>query len=305
MTKPLILLFGHENSPAGQLSDIAISRCDTVLELSKENQNAVILSTGAFGSHFNVTDFAHSTYLNAYLVKNGVEADRILQGTNSSNTLEDILCARKVIVDGQYGPILIVTSEYHVPRVSYILRQVFRSINFRLAEAKSPIHLLEIEQRKERLSFAWLKRNWVSPPIYELGSAFPNTVYEAANSDQKHYDTVSLAAVTGAVFVTGLVLQSGTEVGAFSNGITMHVFALLIILVLSVIYERCAASSRTARRSMRLTEIAFDVRGFSSSYDPNLLFRSLPSIQTAVRYLFVTLLAAHFVLTVVSGMDGT
>lgn len=289
MPRPLILLFGHENSPSGQLSEIAISRCDVALGLLYQHPNGVVLPTGAFGAHFNVTERMHSNYLADYLTAHGIAQGSILCGTSSSNTLEDCLCARKVVVDDEFSPIIAVTSEYHAPRVRFILDRVFRALPFSVEEALTPVALIDGERKKEARSFAWLKRNWVSPPLYEKGAKFPNVVYEASSHDQRHYDTVSLAAVTGAVVITGIVFQSAMTIAPPLKA-AIYLFGVLLDLLLLITYERCAATARTARRSMRLTEIAFESRGFSSSYEPLLIFRWLPSIQATVRYLFAALL---------------
>lgn len=290
MPQPLIILFGHENTSNGRLSDVAVSRCGVALEFLKAHPDAVVLPTGAFGAHFNVTERMHSKYLADYLTAHGVAKNRILCGTSSSNTLEDCLCARKVAVDNGYSPIIAVTSEYHAPRVSFILDHVFRAHDFSVEEAPTPAACIDVEKRKEARSFARLRRDWVSPPVYEKGAEFPEAIYEASANDQKHYDTVSLAAVTGAVVIEGIVFQSAMAVTSPFIKTAMYLFGALIVLLLLVIYERCAATARTARRSMRLIEFSFESRGFSSSYEPHLLFRWVPSIQAAVRYLFTALL---------------
>lgn len=297
MSRPLILLLGHENSENGELSAIAISRCATAYRLTQEHPTAAVLCTGSYGAHFNTTDRPHHLYLANHLASIGVEQERILHGTNSSNTLEDSLCARKEIVDGEYSPVYVVTSDYHHARVDFILSQVFRKIDFTICDATTPTQEIALEEHKESRSFAWLRKNWVSPPIYQSESVFPDSVYSASSDDQKHYDTVSLTAVTSAVIVSGLLLQPTIETAAAFANISKLLLGFIVDLVLLIIYERCAAAARVARRSMRLMEIAFDHRGFSSNYDPHLLFRSLPSIQTAVRYLFGVLLLIHVALT--------
>jgi len=296
MTKPLILLFGHENSPDGQLSDIAISRCKIALELLRAHPDGLVMPTGAFGTNFNVTDRAHSSYLTDYLLANNIAEDRILPGTNSSNTLEDILSARKVIADSEFSRVIAVTSEYHAPRVRFILDRIFRSIRFSIEEAPTPVALIDRERQKEARSFKRLRQDWVSPPIYEKGAAFPDAVYEASSHDQKHYDTISLAAVTGAVIVTGFLFQSAMTITWPSLKSAGYLSAIIMLNIFFwVIYERCAITARAARRSMRFTEIAFDSRGFSSNYDPRVLFRRLPSIQNTIRWLFSVVLVINII----------
>ncbi len=289
--QPLILLFGHKNFSQGQLSEVAISRCNVAIDLLAQHSNAIVLPTGAFGEHFNRTDRVHSSYLRNYLTNHGVEEGRVLLGTDSSNTLEDCLCARKLVLDNSYSSVIAVTSEYHSPRVRYIFDRIFRGIEFSIREANTPPEFIDNEKRKEKASFDRLKRNWVTPPLYKKDAPFPDTVYEATANDQRHYDTISLGAVTGAIVLSGIVLQTlMTATGTLPKAAIFCAVALIDFCLL-VIYERCSATARTARRSMRLTEIGFDVRGFSANYDPVQLFKRLPSIQTAVRYLFVIVIA--------------
>jgi len=301
-SQPLILLFGHENSSQGQLSEVANARCNVAIDLLAQHSNAIVLPTGAFGEHFNKTDRVHSSYLRNYLTNHGVKEGRVLLGTDSSNTLEDCLCARKLVMDNSYSSVIAVTSEYHSPRVRYIFDRIFRGIEFSVREANTPPEFIDNEKRKEKASFDWLKKNWVTPPLYEKNAPFPDVVYEATSNDQRHYDTVSLGAVTGAIVLSGIIFQTVmTATGTFPKAAILCAGALIDFCLL-VIYERCAASARTARRSMRLTEIGFGVRGFSASYNPVQLFKWLPSIQAAVRYLFavvITVLVTFGILSAV------
>ena len=76
----LLVLFGHENNMAGELSAVARSRCNAAIALFNTVPNATLLPTGAFGEHFNTGERMHAQYLPEHLVSKGVPRDKILQG---------------------------------------------------------------------------------------------------------------------------------------------------------------------------------------------------------------------------------
>lgn len=297
MPKTLIILFGHTNEP--DLSEIAISRCDKAIDLIKDYPDAVILPTGAFGHHFNTTDRSHSSHLSDYLLGHGIEKGRVLAGTNSSNTLEDCLCARKLIIDNSYSSVIAVTSDYHCPRVLYILNYVFSDIQFSIEPAVTPSSHICFETKEEAKRFNRLKREWVNLPLYKKNMQFPQALYEVAADEQKHYDTISLAVVSGATILGWVVLQAAISANDLLPNYAMLFTGALMIFLLFVVYERCAESARTARRYMRYTELGFDAHGYSAGYNPDQLFKKLPSIQVVVRFIFSILFVIPLFLTVI------
>ena len=286
----LILLLGHENTST-KLSIIASSRCDKAIALLNHTPNSVILPTGTFGK-FNEGVKPHASYLTDYLKAKGVAAERILPGTDSTNTFEDCLCARKVARDTGVLEVLVVTSDYHAGRVKLILQNVLRDIAVSVHEAATPDKCKPEEERKERESLKRLKADWITPPLYEAGK-FPNAVYEAAANDQRHYDGISLATVTAIVVVSAVPVFS---VVSFLDGCWNAVpfFSVALVdLALWAIYERASCTARTARRTVRAIEIGFGVRGFSANYEPERLFlRWFPTIKSSVRFLIALMLVA-------------
>jgi hypothetical protein len=293
--KSLILLFGHENTSTG-LSAVASSRCDTAIELLLRTPNSVILPTGTFGKFNKGGERPHASYLADYLLGKGVLDAQILPGTDSTNTFEDCLCARKVILDGGFSDVHVVTSDYHAPRVKVILGNVFRDIKFVAHEAPTPSECEAEERCKERKSRKQLAPNWITPPLYKVDAKFPEKIYDAAANDQRHYDTISLAVVTAIVVVSAFPFFSDSE--TFSGKWEAAVFfaAAFVIFALFTIYERAALTARTARRMLRVIEIGFGEYGFSANYDSKRLFpRYFPTIRIAVSVLtlvmFVSLVA--------------
>ena len=294
MTKSaLILLLGHENTSEG-LSEVAKSRCDAAIKLLHET-NGVILPTGAFG-RFNKTDKPHAHYLTDYLKSEGVDDNLILPGTDSTNTFEDCLCARKVVLDRGVGAVHVVTSDYHADRVRLILQNVLRDIAVSVHTANTPSECTPKEERKEQKSLSRLKKDWLAPPLYETHVAFPNAVYEAADNAHRHYDSISLAAVTAVVVVTAFPFFSEVNVLDGWGTAVAFWFVALVDLALFAIYERAADTARTARRTLRAIELGFGARGFSANYAPKLVFPGwLPSMRYSVRSLIVLMISASII----------
>jgi len=309
----LVVLFGHVND-GSVLRSIAKSRCDAATSLVHKIPDAMVLPTGGFGRHFNTTERPHSHYLTEYLIREGVPHNRILPGTDSSDTFEDCLCARKVALDNNVGEVIGVTSEYHAPRVRFVMEAILRGIRFSVHEAPTPAEVLCGESREESRRFARLRREWVTPVLYERGQSFPDSVYQAAGNDQRHYDTLSLAIVTAIVAISlfPLLVISG-PLNELTKASSCFGVGLIQFLMLGA-YERLVEMARVGRRTLRAIEIGFGSRGFSANYSPETLFRSgslsrrnlmgTLTLQHIVRTLSVMLIAVNFLVGTMVGAGG-
>lgn len=119
--KKLVFILGSPNSADGELSSISISRVTRALALQKTDQHVVLLATGGFGDHFNVSDVPHRALVHEYLLDRGASIE-VGAATDllSSNTVEDvqmILAFAKERACSDYG---VVTSGFHVARCRYI-----------------------------------------------------------------------------------------------------------------------------------------------------------------------------------------
>lgn len=166
--------------------------------------------------------------------------------------------------------VVAVTSEYHSPRVRFILDRVFQEINFCAHKSPNPPGCTEAEKKEEKEKFRKLKKNW--PPKYIPATEdLDKMVYEEAIGEHRHYDTVSLAVVS-AMLVVGASPFAGAN---FSDLIpkvglaraSVFLVAAVIDFFLLHIYWRAAHNAYVARHIMRNIEIALDCRGFSASYD--------------------------------------
>lgn len=288
----LLVLFGHENTRQGQLSEIARLRCDRAIAFISGMPNAKILPTGGFGEHFNRTARMHAQYLTDYLLSKGTSSAQILPGTDSGNTFEDCLCARKVALDNGFREIIAVTSDYHAPRVRLLMECIFEGLKFSVHECQTPPDLFSKQTRKEATRLKTLRRELITPVLYQLHQEFPASLYEAAGNEHRHYDTVSLAIVGAILAVSGAPFfgQNGPH-GSWAKAGLFWVPGLLDVFLL-LAYARAADTAGVARRTMRAIEVGFGRRGFSANYDPARLFgfRKWTALRAAVYSISVLLI---------------
>jgi len=147
--KTLIVILGHANDLQGQLSPIAISRLDQGIQVLKDHPESAIVLTGGFGDHFNKTEKAHSFYAQQYLLSKAVTASKIEPLILSSNTIEDGAQSRELINALDPNLILLVTSEFHVPRAEFIFKKTFPGKTIKTIAAVSPISTAELSRLGE------------------------------------------------------------------------------------------------------------------------------------------------------------
>jgi len=148
MKPTAIVLLGAPNDEAGNLSSIAVERCDQALSEYQQHPTAKILPTGGRGDHFNTTDHPHGFYTRQHLVKQGVPEEVFLEYAESTNTIEDPLCAKPILERHQIEALIIVTSDFHVPRARFLFEQVFPGVEMRFSAAKTHLDAAELEQRQ-------------------------------------------------------------------------------------------------------------------------------------------------------------
>jgi hypothetical protein len=300
----LIALLGEKNDEEGNLTPIARSRCDEAIKILKEEPSYKVIPTGSFGLNFNTSDKAHGLLLRDYLLSQGISNDRILPPANSTNTHEDALCVNRVARDQECSKVIVVTSDYHMKRSQYIFLRVMKEmeLEFRAVNSNSPFAEMQkdryVEENHEEHKLEKIKKEWIDVPIYKRGRLFPKDVYEGASNDHSHYDKVSLAIVTGIIFIFAYPFFAKIEIEPLGGKWSIFLLNSMIIIFLLFMYLRAAMTARTARRTMRLIEVAFDERGFSSNYNSQFFINKFPSIMNIV----LALSALFVILSLLSAM---
>ena len=229
----------------------------------------MVLPTGAFGSHFNLSDQPHSYYLIRELIKDGVPAANIYSGTVTSNTVQDCTEAWYRFKNGNFERLVAVTSDYHAERVAFILSRLSENevAEIEVIAAETPDEYDGKDKQLEPKKVRDLKREWVNV-IRRKAEVPPGrfvSVYGDAGREHQHYDTLSLAVISAVFVIDGFAFLVVPGKGGWLLALMLLSLALINAL-LWLLYNRMADAARTARRVMTRMEIEHRLPGFSSNW---------------------------------------
>lgn len=124
--KDVIIILGHSVSPDGSLPDIPKLRVQKGVELFKEGLAEYIIVSG--GHPFAIKDVpsrSESAAMKEYAVAQGIPTDKVLEEKESKDTLGNIyFCKISFLDPNNWKNIIVVTSDYHIPRTRYIFEKV-------------------------------------------------------------------------------------------------------------------------------------------------------------------------------------
>lgn len=129
----LIVVLGSPNDDQGNLSEIGIGRLELALQWYGERLPGwKLLLTGGFGEHFNRTSIPHSEYAKQFLASRGVPETDFVEFALSRNTVDDALQSRPIVERYSCPALLVISSDFHIPRVEFVFRSVFadRTLTF-------------------------------------------------------------------------------------------------------------------------------------------------------------------------------
>ena len=161
MMKTAIIVLGSPNDALGNLSTIAIERCRQALLEYRRTPAAKIIATGGWGAHFNTTEHPHGYYARKHLEAQGVPAEDILECVESANTVEDARLCRPVVKRHRITDLIVVTSDFHVPRARFLFDQAFRKPRLTYSASKTHLPADELARLKqhEEMALARLQSN--------------------------------------------------------------------------------------------------------------------------------------------------
>ena len=122
MEKEVLVVLGSPNSPSGELSDISKSRLDCCRKMFTKGQ--LILCTGGWGPHFNISDKPHAFYGKEYLMVNGLSEEDFLEIALSENTVDDAVKLKAIFSNPKNVKLIVITSDYHLERVRLIFIEI-------------------------------------------------------------------------------------------------------------------------------------------------------------------------------------
>jgi len=147
MAERILIPLGAPNSPDGVLSAIAQSRLDLCLKIYTDTD--LVLCTGGWGKHFNISKKPHALYAKEYLLKNGVSSQCFLDFALSANTVEDAVKVKEIISTFTEPHLVVITSDFHLERAKLIFTEIVKGYTIQFMGAK--VELPE-EQRKKMVA---------------------------------------------------------------------------------------------------------------------------------------------------------
>lgn len=119
------------NGPSRMLRE----RLDAAYDYLQENTNAIVIVTGGQGSDEPEPE---GTAMQKYLLKKGIDADRIYVEDRSESTRENLINAESIMQENRLSaPVLIVTNEFHVLRA----RMIANSLSIEASTLPAPTDL--------------------------------------------------------------------------------------------------------------------------------------------------------------------
>ena len=307
----LIVLFGQENDADGKLRAPAAARAAKAAEIWKETSSGsevVILPTGAFGQHFNLSGEPHHHYLTRELIRLGVPTVNILPGVASSNTEQDATEAWYRFKSGGFHKLIAITSDYHAMRVALILGRLSASddADIEVIPAETPGGYAGKDIKLEPKKIERLKRDWVDviPRSANVANERFAAVYEETGREHRHYEMLSLAVVAILVVLDAFafwIVQGRSGWGWF---LTLLLLAIINLLLWSL-YNRMDAAAGTARRVLRRMEIEHRIPAFSSNWRPQIAeWYEIPPWHWPMRDLVIALGAVLLVNLLIVSLTG-
>jgi uncharacterized SAM-binding protein YcdF (DUF218 family) len=137
-----LFILGSPNSTDGALSPMAVNRAAKAIELQKARPDTVLLATGGFGRHFNISTTPHRELLHRYLLQRGALVDAATsEDFLSSNTVEDATMIIRFAASRGSERCGILTSQFHMARCRYIFECLAGRDTFDFLQAEDPSDL--------------------------------------------------------------------------------------------------------------------------------------------------------------------
>jgi uncharacterized SAM-binding protein YcdF (DUF218 family) len=157
----LIVVLGSPNDDQGNLSEMGRGRIELAFQKYTELRphGWKLLLTGGFGEHFNRTATPNAQYAKQLLTARGVRESDFVEFALSRNTVDDALQSRPIVERHNCPSLLVISSDFHIPRVEFVFQSVFpdRIVAFAGApylEARAPVESerLTAHEQKELAS---------------------------------------------------------------------------------------------------------------------------------------------------------
>ena len=146
-----IIILGEPLTYDGDLGVELTARAEKAIEIFKKKQAKKIIASGGKTSP-NKKGITEAEGMKQYLIGRKIPARSIVKEENSKDTIGNALFTKTKILDSSnWKKILIVTSDYHIPRAKYIFQKILGN-KFKLdfQSSKSNLDAVEFAERKLR-----------------------------------------------------------------------------------------------------------------------------------------------------------
>lgn len=147
MSHLAIVILGAINDEHGHLGSLGRERCLRAIQEYHLHPGAKLLPTGGWGDHFNTTAQPHHAYLRQLLIAQGIPENTIVEGADSKNTIEDAALARPIIQRHGFDHLIIVTSDFHLPRARFLFTREFPRLPLTFVGSPTNLPAEELSRR--------------------------------------------------------------------------------------------------------------------------------------------------------------
>jgi len=127
-------------------------RLDKAIETLKAHPGALCIVAGGQGPDAIITEAAA---MRQYLINHNIAEERIIKENRSSDTFQNLLFSREIIEQDNIndGHIIILTSEFHIPRAMMLARRIFGDAYLYAVKADTPFALFSAGMTREFFAF--------------------------------------------------------------------------------------------------------------------------------------------------------
>lgn len=161
--KDIIIILGGGIEPDGSLPEIPKLRINKGIELFKSNVAPKIIVSGNYGFWLEEKPIrSEAEAMKEYALGLGVSDDAILKEDVSKDTIGNAyFCRLNFLEPNSWHNVVVVTSEYHIPRTKYIFEKVLGNgyqIEFVSVNSQLTLDQLTTQTNKENKTIEFLKK---------------------------------------------------------------------------------------------------------------------------------------------------
>ena len=150
-TPDLVIVLGAKTA-GYEPGAVLAGRLDAAIAALNAHPGALCIVSGGQGPDAVISE---AEAMRRYLVNNGIQETRISEENRSSDTFENLLFSRRLTerynIDS--ARIIIVTSEFHIPRAMMLARRIFGGSYIYAVKADTPLALFSAGITREFFAF--------------------------------------------------------------------------------------------------------------------------------------------------------